>query len=110
MVEGMSRYDGQSFQGGHTVTAEDARSSSLWCEIECEIQTLHVVTHLENLFNILPAGVTSKNDMGDLNIAVAIRSWSFRDAWQILSALLSQISYLNRQTVLASIEQNIQRM
>jgi hypothetical protein len=37
-------------------------------------------THLENLFRIRPAGVTSKNDMGDLKIAVAILSCSFLDA------------------------------
>lgn len=36
--------------------------------------------HLENLFNILPAGVISKNDMGDLKMAVAILSCNFRDA------------------------------
>jgi hypothetical protein len=39
------------------------------------------MTHLENLFNIRPAGVTSKKDIGDLKIAVAILSCSFRDAY-----------------------------
>lgn len=39
------------------------------------------VTYLENLFNMRPVGVTSKKDMGDLNIAVAIRSCNFRDAY-----------------------------
>jgi hypothetical protein len=37
-------------------------------------------THLENLFRILPAGVTSKNDIGDLKMAVAILSCNFLDA------------------------------
>lgn len=38
-------------------------------------------THLENLFKMRPAGVTSKKDMGDLKIAVAILSCSLRDAY-----------------------------
>jgi hypothetical protein len=38
-------------------------------------------THLENLFRMRPAGVTSKKDMGDLKIAVAILSCNFRDAY-----------------------------
>ena len=38
-------------------------------------------THLENLFRMRPAGVTSKNDMGDLKIAVAILSCNLRDAY-----------------------------
>jgi hypothetical protein len=37
-------------------------------------------THLENLFKILPAGVTSKKDIGDLKMAVAILSCNFLDA------------------------------
>lgn len=37
-------------------------------------------THLENLFRILPAGVTSKKDIGDLKMAMAIRSCNFLDA------------------------------
>lgn len=37
-------------------------------------------THLENLFRIRPAGVTSKKDIGDRKIAVAILSCSFLDA------------------------------
>lgn len=37
-------------------------------------------TYLENRFRILPAGVVSKKDMGDLKIAVAMRSCSFREA------------------------------
>jgi hypothetical protein len=37
-------------------------------------------THLENLFRILPAGVTSKKDIGDLKMAVAILSCNFLDA------------------------------
>ena len=37
-------------------------------------------THLENLFRMRPAGVTSKKDMGDLKIAVAILSCNLRDA------------------------------
>jgi len=36
--------------------------------------------YLENLFKIRPAGVTSKKDIGDRKMAVAILSCSFRDA------------------------------
>jgi hypothetical protein len=38
-------------------------------------------THLENLFKMRPAGVTSKKDMGDLKMAVAILSCNLRDAY-----------------------------
>jgi hypothetical protein len=38
-------------------------------------------TNLENLLRILPAGVVSKKLIGDLKIANAIRSCSFRDAY-----------------------------
>ncbi len=38
-------------------------------------------THLENLLRMRPAGVTSKKDMGDLKIAVAILSCNLRDAY-----------------------------
>jgi hypothetical protein len=37
-------------------------------------------TYLENLFKILPAGVVSKNDIGDLKIATAILSCNFLEA------------------------------
>lgn len=36
--------------------------------------------YLEKRFKILPVGVFSKNDIGDLKIALAIRSCSFREA------------------------------
>lgn len=39
-------------------------------------------THLENLLRILPAGVTSKKDIGDLKMAVAILSCNFLDAYR----------------------------
>lgn len=35
---------------------------------------------LENLLRILPAGVVSKKDMGDLKMAVAMRSCIFLEA------------------------------
>ena len=38
-------------------------------------------THLENRFRMRPAGVTSKKDMGDLKMAVAIFSCNLRDAY-----------------------------
>lgn len=37
-------------------------------------------TNLENLFRIRPLGVVSKKLIGDLKIANAILSWSFREA------------------------------
>jgi hypothetical protein len=37
--------------------------------------------YLENLLRIRPAGVTSKNDIGDRKMAVAILSCNFRDAY-----------------------------
>ena len=48
------------------------------------------ITHLENLFNILPAGVTSKNDIGDLKMAVAILSCSFLEACVVITTHLSK--------------------
>ena len=38
------------------------------------------VTYLEKRLSMRPVGVTSKNDMGDLKMALAIFSWSFREA------------------------------
>lgn len=37
--------------------------------------------YLEKRLRILPVGVVSKNDMGDLKMALAMRSWSLRDAY-----------------------------
>ena len=40
--------------------------------------------YLENRLRIRPAGVVSKKLIGDLNMANAIRSCNFRDAYDVL--------------------------
>ena len=61
------------------------------------------VAHLENLFRIRPAGVTSKKDIGDLKMAVAILSCNFREAYRVItreqavrSSASSHRTYLDR--------------
>lgn len=44
-------------------------------------RVLYGHAYLEKRLRILPVGVVSKNDMGDLKMALAIRSWSLRDAY-----------------------------
>jgi len=62
-------------------------------------------THLENLFRILPAGVTSKKDIGDLNMAVAILSCNFLDAYKASSIIIFR--RLIQQVKHTSMEQKI---
>jgi hypothetical protein len=45
-----------------------------------DLKTRLLAAYLENLFKILPAGVVSKKLIGDLNMAKAILSCSFREA------------------------------
>lgn len=54
-------------------------------KVERSFEKLH--PYLENRLRIRPVGVVSKKLIGDLNIAKAIRSWSFREACEIQNYL-----------------------
>jgi len=68
-------------------------------------------------FKIRPVGVVSKKLIGDLKIAYAIRSWSFRDAYKFMQGQLLVRTAAARifkehckECFLTSIEQKIHNM